>query len=94
MIFLINLMLARIVLAYTKNRLNSFTFYKKRKCSFKKNEIYGFIKFKRGLFSHKRKTLKNLLREHHFLNNKFDLNKRVENLSLEELLEIFRLINL
>ena len=69
-------------------------FTRKENVLLKKNEIYGFIKFKRGLFSHKRKTLKNLLREHHFLNNKFDLNKRVENLSLEELLEIFRLINL
>ena len=69
-------------------------FTRKEDILLKKNEIYGFIKFKRGLFSHKRKTLKNLLREHHFLNNKFDLNKRVENLSLEELLEIFRLIKL
>ena len=69
-------------------------FTRKENVLLKKNEIYGFIKFKRGLFSHKRKTLKNLLREHHFLNNKFDLNKRVENLSLEELLEIFRLIKL
>ena len=38
----------------------SFT---KKKCSFKKNEINEFIKFKRNLFSHKRKTLNNLLKE-------------------------------
>ena len=69
-------------------------FTRKKNALLKKNEIFEFIEFKRGLFSHKRKSLKNLLKKHHFLNNKFDLNKRVENLHLEELIEMFRLIKL
>ena len=56
------------------------------------NEIDNFIKFKRYLFSHKRKSLKNLLKQYKF-DNKFDLSLRVEDLELSTLLKIFRDIN-
>ncbi len=56
------------------------------------NEINDFIIFKRNLFSHKRKSLKNLLKKYN-LKNKFDLNLRVENLELDELIKIFRATN-
>ena len=56
------------------------------------NEINDFIIFKRNLFSHKRKSLKNLLKKYN-LKNKFDLNLRVEDLELDELIKIFRATN-
>ncbi len=56
------------------------------------DEVDNFINFKRKLFSHKRKSLKNLLKEYN-LDNKFDLNLRVEDLQLSTLLKIFREIN-
>jgi 16S rRNA (adenine1518-N6/adenine1519-N6)-dimethyltransferase len=56
------------------------------------NEINDFIIFKRNLFSHKRKSLRNLLKKYN-LKNKFDLNLRVEDLELEELIKIFRATN-
>ena len=56
------------------------------------NEIDNFIKFKRYLFSHKRKSLGNLLKQYKF-DNKFDLSLRVEDLELSTLLKIFRDIN-
>ena len=56
------------------------------------NEIDNFIKFKRYLFSHKRKSLRNLLKQYKF-DNKFDLSLRVEDLELSTLLKIFRDIN-
>lgn len=68
------------------------TFSKKQKVLLKSNEIDGFIKFKRTLFSYKRKSLKNLLKPYK-LENKFNLDKRVENLKLDELIGIFRAIN-
>ncbi len=52
-------------------------------------EINDFIIFKRNLFSHKRKSLKNLLKKYDLKNN-FDLNLRVEDLKLIELVNIFR----
>lgn len=52
-------------------------------------EINEFIIFKRKLFSHKRKSLKNILKEFN-LGDKFDLNLRVENLKLEQLIDLFR----
>ena len=55
-------------------------------------EINNFIIFKRNLFSHKRKSLKNLLKKYD-LKNKFDLNLRVEDLKLNELINIFRAIS-
>ena len=65
------------------------TFKKLKKKIIKIHEINKFIIFKRNLFSHKRKSLKKLLKEYD-LNNEFDLNLRVEDLNLEELVKIFR----
>ena len=48
--------------------------------------------FKRNLFSHKRKKLKNLLKKHN-LGDNFNLNLRVEDLELDKLISIFREIN-
>ena len=59
----------------------------------KKIEVNEFIEFKRNLFSHKRKTLKNLLKNYDFSNEKFDLNLRIEDINLQQLIKIFREIN-
>ncbi len=68
------------------------TFSKKEKALIENNEIESFINFKRTLFSHKRKSLRNLLKEYK-LEKKFNLDLRVENLKLDELIKIFRTIN-
>ena len=68
------------------------TFLRKEKILIEKNEINNFINFKRKLFSYKRKSLKNLLKNYN-LNEKFDLSLRVEDLELSTLIEIFRDIN-
>ena len=68
------------------------TFSKKEKGLLENDEIEGFIGFKRTLFSYKRKSLKNLLKGYN-LEKKFNLDLRVENLELEELIKIFRTIN-
>ena len=65
------------------------TFNKLKKKIIEINEINKFIIFKRNLFSHKRKSLKNLLKKYD-LKNEFDLNLRVEDLNLDELVKIFR----
>ena len=70
------------------------SFKRKKNILLKKTEINDFIKFKRNLFSHKRKTLNKLLKEYNFEKNKYDLSLRIENISLQELLKIFREINL
>ena len=57
------------------------------------HEINNYISFKRKLFSHKRKSLRNLLKNYDF-NKKFDLDLRVEDLELDQLINIFRSINL
>ncbi len=68
------------------------TFMKKEKCLIESYEIDKFIEFKRYLFSHKRKTLKNLLKK--FDNRtKINLNLRVQDLTLKELISLFRSIN-
>ena len=67
-------------------------FSKKNKRLIRENEVNDFIVFKRHLFSHKRKSLKNLLRQYN-LENFFNLNLRVENLDLETLINIFRKVN-
>ena len=54
------------------------------------DEIESFIKFKQYLFSHKRKTLNKLLKNYEFQKNNYDLTKRVEDISLQNLLEMFR----
>ncbi len=65
------------------------TFNKLKRKIIKINEINKFIIFKRNLFSHKRKSLKNLLKKYDF-KNEFDLSLRVEDLNLDELVKIFR----
>ncbi len=68
------------------------TFKKKTKSLISKKETQNFIIFKRKLFSHKRKSLKNLLKNYS-LGDKFDLSLRVENLELVDLVKLFKLIN-
>ena len=70
------------------------SFKRKKSILLKKIEINDFIKFKRNLFSHKRKTLNNLLKNYNFDKKKFDLRMRIEDISLQQLLKIFREINL
>ena len=67
------------------------TFKKLRKKLIKKKELDEFILFKRKLFSNKRKSLKNILKNYELRDN-FDLNLRVENLNLNELIRLFRAI--
>ena len=67
-------------------------FSKKNKRLLRENEVNDFIVFKRHLFSHKRKSLKNLLRQYN-LEKDFNLKLRVENLDLETLISIFRKVN-
>lgn len=68
------------------------TFERKEKYLLKEDEIDSFIKFKRKLFSHKRKALKNLLKGHK-IKGDFDLNLRAEKLKLASLINIFREVN-
>ena len=67
-------------------------FEKLNKCLLKKNEIDNFIKFKRYLFSYKRKSLKNLLKKYE-INSNINLDVRAESLELKMLIKIFREIN-
>ena len=69
-------------------------FAKKKNLLLRKNEIDDFIDFKRKLFSHKRKTLQNLLKNYDFNKEEYDLTNRIENINLQSLLKIFREINL
>ncbi len=69
------------------------TFSLKKEFLIENDEIEKFILFKRNLFSHKRKTLRNLLKNHK-LNIDFDSNLRVEDLELLTLIKIFRATNL
>ena len=70
------------------------SFKRKKEILLKKNEINNFIKFKRNLFSHKRKTLNKLLKDYNFSKEKYNLSIRIEDIKLKELLNIFREINL
>tara|TARA_B100000212_G_scaffold342222_1_gene328292 strand:- start:1483 stop:2223 length:741 start_codon:yes stop_codon:yes gene_type:complete len=70
------------------------SFKRKKNILLKKIEMNSFINFKRNLFSHKRKTLNNQLKDYNFNKKKFDLSMRIEDISLQQLLEIFREINL
>ena len=67
-------------------------FEKLNKSLIKTNEIESFIKFKRYLFSYKRKSLRNLLKKYKF-NENINLSIRAESLKLKELIKIFREIN-
>ena len=58
------------------------------------DEINSFIDFKRKIFSFKRKALKNILKEYNLPQEELELNKRVENISIELYLKIFRKINI
>ena len=69
-------------------------FKRKEKILLEKIEINEFIKFKKNLFSHKRKILNNLLKNYNFNKENFDLGLRIEDFKLNELLKIFREINL
>ena len=69
-------------------------FKRKREVLLKKIEVNKFIEFKRNLFSQKRKTLNKILKNYNFNKDKYDLSLRVEDISLHQLLEIFREINL
>ena len=71
---------------------SSILTFNKKKGLIKKEEINEFIIFKRKLFSHKRKSLRNILKKYE-LNEKFNLNLRVESLELDELIKLFRAIN-
>lgn len=68
------------------------TFNKLKKRIIKINEINKFIIFKRNLFSHKRKSIKNSLKKYDLKHN-FDLNLRVEDLKLNDLVKIFKSIS-
>ena len=70
------------------------SFKRRKKFLLEKIEIKEFIKFKRNLFSHKRKTLNNLLKDYNFNKQIFDLKLRVEDINLQQLIKIFREINL
>ena len=70
------------------------SFKKRKEILLENNEINEFIKFKRNLFSHKRKTLNKLLKDYNFSKENFDLSLRIEDIKLKELLNIFREINL
>lgn len=68
------------------------TFTKIKKNLINYDEIYNFIVFKREIFSHKRKSLRRILKKFN-LEEKFDLSQRVENLELEDLIKLFRSTN-
>ena len=70
------------------------SFKRKEEILLEKNEVNKFIKFKRVLFSHKRKTLNKLLKDYNFNKEKYNLSLRIEDIKLKELLNIFREINL
>ena len=57
-------------------------------------EVSKYIEFKRNIFSHKRKTLKNLLKNYDTLRNDIDLTLRIEEINLSQLIKIFREVNL
>lgn len=67
-------------------------FNKLNKSLISKNELERFIKFKRYIFSYKRKTLRKILKKYNIENN-FNLDLRAENLNICDLIKIFRAIN-
>ena len=67
--------------------------HRKKNILLKKIEVNNFINFKRDLFSHKRKKLNNLLKKYDFNKDNYDLNMRIEDISLQQLIKIFREIN-
>ena len=69
-------------------------FSKKTKPLLDKIYVDKFILFKRRLFSQKRKTLSNILKEFKEDLNDFDLSRRPQDLELKELIELYKKINL
>ena len=68
-------------------------FSKKKKLLLNYDEKENFIFFKRNVFSQKRKTLKKVLKNFTIQDSKVNLSLRVEDLSLESLILLFRDIN-
>ena len=68
-------------------------FEKLKKSILQKNEIQNFIKFKRYIFSHKRKSLRKVLKKYN-IHDREKLDLRAEKLNLSDLVEIFREIRL
>ena len=68
------------------------TFVKINKKLLEDYEIEKFIEFKRYLFSHKRKSLGNLLKKFNLVSDYYS-SLRIEELELKELINIFRQIN-
>ena len=69
-------------------------FKRKKNILLKKIEVNKFIEFKRKLFSHKRKTLNYLLKDYNLSKEKFDLSLRIDEITLAQLIKLFREINL
>ena len=70
------------------------SFSRKENLLLEKIEVNEFVNFKRNLFSYKRKTLNNLLKKYDFDKDKYDLSVRIEDINLQQLIKIFREINL
>lgn len=74
---------------------SSVVFFKRRTESLlKKKETEQFIIFKRNIFSHKRKTLNKTLKNYKKELFDIDLTLRPENLELNDLIKIFKKINI
>ena len=73
---------------------SSVLYFKKlEKSLIDQEEINNFILFKRKLFSKKRKSLKNILKDYD-IKELFNLDLRVENLDLKEFIKLYKAINL
>ena len=70
------------------------SFSRKENLLLERIEVNEFVIFKRNLFSYKRKTLNNLLKKYDFDKDKYDLSVRIEDINLQQLIKIFREINL
>ena len=69
------------------------SFTRKKNFLIDRNKVLEFIKFKQILFSQKRKTLNNTLKNFKFNKEEFDLSRRVEDISLNQLIKIFKNIS-
>ena len=73
---------------------SSVLYFKKlEKSLIDQEEINNFILFKKKLFSKKRKSLKNILKDYD-IKELFNLDLRVENLDLKEFIKLYKAINL
>ena len=87
-------MLVKIALDQFPKSILQFYYLIKEDALLSKMEVSKYIEFKRNIFSHKRKTLKNLLKNYDTLRNDIDLTLRVEEIKLSQLIKIFREVNL